>query len=69
MSELLALSSSSPVSLDDHAESVQTAINDVTSYIDHSESTLKTIKSTIHPCGEGDWELIVDENYSVEGGG
>ena len=68
MSELLALSSSSPVSLDDHVESVETVINDITSCIDDSESTLEAIKSTIHPCGEGDWELIVDENYSMEGG-
>ena len=68
VSELLELSSSSPVSLDDHVESVETVINDITSCIDDSESTLEAIKSTIHPCGEGDWELIVDEDYSVGGG-
>ena len=67
VSELLALSSSSPIILYDEIESVECALDDITTCIDDAESTLEVIKSNIHPCGEGDWELVVEEDYSVEG--
>ena len=67
VSELLALSSSSPVILYDEIESVECALDNITTCIDDAESTLEVIKSNIHPCGEGDWELVVEEDYSVEG--
>ena len=68
VSELLALSSSSPIILYDEIESVECALDDITTCIDDAESTLEVIKCNIHPCGEGYWELVVEEDYSVEGG-
>ena len=53
---------------DELTQGVESKLVEVTSCIDNAESTLESVKRTTHPCGEGDWELIVDEDYSVEGG-
>ena len=49
-------------------QGVESKLEEVTSCIDGAESTLESVKSTTHPCGEGDWELVVDEDYSEDGG-
>ena len=49
-------------------QGVESKLEEVTSCIDGAESTLESVKSTTHPCGEGDWKLVVDEDYSEDGG-
>ena len=53
---------------DELTQGVESKLEEVTSCIDDAESTLESVKRTIHPCGEGDWKLVVDEDYSEEGG-
>ena len=68
VSEILTLSRSASIGLDDHVQQVETKIGEIETCIDDAESTLDVIKSTIHPCGEGDWKVAVKEDYSIEGG-
>jgi hypothetical protein len=67
-SELLTLSSSSAGSLDDHIESLESTLDDIESCVETAESVLEEIKDPIHPCGDGVWELVVKEDYSLAGG-
>ena len=53
---------------DELTQGVESKLEEVTSCIDGAESTLESVKSTTHPCGEGDWKLVVDEDYSEDGG-
>ena len=49
--------------LDEHITQMTMKINDISTCLDDACDTLDRIENQVHPCGCGEWRLVIDEKY------
>ena len=50
--------------LDEHIEQSTMSVENIDECLEQSEASLDAVERIVHPCGEGEWRLIVDDKYS-----
>ena len=61
-SELIMSAEGLDEGLDEHIE--QSSIEDINECLEQSEASLDALEPIVHPCGEGEWRLVVNDKYS-----
>ena len=50
--------------LDEHIEQSTMSAENIDECLEQSEASLDAVEPIVHPCGEGEWRLVVDDKYS-----
>ena len=59
-SELIGQSSNG---LGEHIEQSEMKLNDITTCLEDAGDTLDSVETLVHPCGDGEWRLVIDDKY------
>ena len=50
--------------LEEHIEQSTMSVENITECLEQSEASLDAVEPIVHPCGKGEWRLVVDDKYS-----
>ena len=65
MSERLGVTSNAAMCLETLKENTETKLCDIETCLDEAQSQLDFLTDFLHPCGEGNWRLVVKHDYSL----
>lgn len=52
------------IGLGEHIAESTASVEEINECLEQSEDSLDVIESIVHPCGEGEWRLVVNDRYS-----